>query len=116
MPVLVQILTQKIHKPLKKFHDYLRNIQVSKCFFLNPATPQEISFDNKKSLGPNSIPLHILKISNNILSDVLAEIINFSFKTGIFPDLCKLAKIIPIFKKEDPVLCTNYRPISLLPI
>ena len=57
-----------------------------------------------------------MKISNNFLSDALAEIINLSFKTGIFPDLCKLAKVIPIFKKDDPLLCINYRPISLLSI
>ena len=43
-------------------------------------------------------------------------ILNLSFKTGIFPDLCKLAKIMPIFKKDDPMLCINYRPISLLSI
>ena len=35
-------------------------------------------------------------ILNNLLSDVLTEIINLSFKTGIFPDLRKLSKIIPI--------------------
>ena len=39
-----------------------------------------------------------------------------SFKTGIFPDLCKLSKIIPIFKKDDPMFCVNYRPISILSI
>ena len=33
-----------------------------------------------------------------------------------FPGLCKLAKVIPIFKKEDPLLVEKYRPISLLPI
>ena len=106
---------------MKKFDEYLRNIHVGKSFFLNPASPQEIfdiilSYDIKKSLGPNSIPIYILKISNNLLSDVLADIINLSFKTGIFPDLCKLAKIIPIFKKDDPMICINYRPISLLSI
>ena len=114
-------IDKKIPKPLKKFHDYLRNIHVSKSFFLNPASPQEIfdiilSYDTKKALGPNSIPIYILKISNNFLSNVLAEIINLAFKTGIFPDLCKLAKIIPIFKKDDSMLCINYRPISLLSI
>ena len=41
---------------------------------------------------------------------------NISFTTGIFPDLCKLAKAIPIFKKDDPLDCVNYRPISLLPV
>ena len=39
-----------------------------------------------------------------------------SFETGIFPELCKVAKVIPIFKKDDELLCENYRPISLLPI
>ena len=33
-----------------------------------------------------------------------------------FPNLWKLAKVIPLFKKEDPLLAKNYRPVSLLPI
>ena len=75
-----------------------------------------LSFNARKTLGPNSIHIYILKISNNYFSDLLTDIINLSFKTGIFPDLCKLSKIIPLFKKDDPMLCVNYRPISLLSI
>ena len=62
------------------------------------------------------VSLYILKICNTLFSEKLADIVNLVFKTGIFPDLCKLAKTIPIFKKDDPLLCVNYRPISLLPI
>ena len=51
-----------------------------------------------------------------IFSSTLSSIINLSFETGIFPDLCKVAKVIPIYKKENPLLCENYRPISLLPV
>ena len=77
-------IDKKNPKSLKKFHEYLRNI--------SPVSPQEIfdivlSFNIKKSLGPNSIPIYILKISNNFLSNVSADIINLSVKTGIFPDL-----------------------------
>ena len=42
-------------------------------------------------------------------------ILNQSLSTGIFPDRLKIAKIIPLFKKEDPHKLDNYRPISLLP-
>ncbi len=35
--------------------------------------------------------------------------------TGIFPDKLKISKIIPMHKKENENLFTNYRPISLLP-
>ena len=32
-----------------------------------------------------------------------------------FPDELKIAKVIPIFKKDDPTLFKNHRPIYLLP-
>ncbi len=46
-----------------------------------------------------------------------SEIIKKSVKVlrGIFPDKLKIAKILPIFKKDDEIQFTNYMPISLLP-
>ena len=37
-----------------------------------------------------------------------------SFPTGQFPSVLKIAKVIPIRKKQSRVDYTNYRPISFL--
>ena len=34
--------------------------------------------------------------------------------SGIFPNVFKITKVVPIFKVESRILCSNYRPISLL--
>ena len=42
--------------------------------------------------------------------------VNQSLSSGIFPNKLNIAKVIPIFMKDDAHLFNNYRPISLLPI
>ena len=106
-------IDKKIPKSLKHFKDFMKKIKVNKTFFLKATTPQEIfdiilAFDLKKSLGPNSIPMYVLKVANTFFADKLCDIINLSFKTGIFPDLCKLAKVIPLFFSHCRVLCFFY--------
>ena len=34
--------------------------------------------------------------------------------TGIFPSVLKIAKVVPVFKKDSKLGYSNYRPISLL--
>ena len=41
---------------------------------------------------------------------------NQILKTGVFPSQLKIAKVIPIFKKDDNKMFNNYRPIALLPV
>ena len=44
---------------------------------------------------------------------ILTKVINSSIEQNEFPNELKLADVIPIYKKEDP-LKENYRPVSLL--
>ena len=67
-----------------------------------------------KSPGEDEFTPNFLKISTNRVAPVLCEIFNLSIKMGEYPDLLKVAKVLPIFKKGDPTLCSNYRPISVL--
>ena len=90
-------------------------------FFLSPTIPSEIeklidSLDTKKSTGPNGIPVFILKILKPFFSLWLSQLINLSFLLGIFPDILKIARIIPLHKKECKLNFQNYRPISLLSV
>ena len=56
-----------------------------------------------------------MKYLEPIIKKPLTTIINQSLTTGIFPNKLKIAKIIPVHKKEFIYLIQNYRPISLLP-
>ena len=55
-----------------------------------------------------------IKLSSSILAPTLVKLFNLSIRTGVYPDLLKVAKVIPIFKKGDSSSVNNYRPISIL--
>ena len=67
-----------------------------------------------KSTGPSSIPLKMLSVIPDLIIIPLAHIINMSFLTGVYPDLLKIVKIVPIHKGGSSQDVNNYRPISLL--
>ena len=86
---------------------------------MKPTNAEEVlceiaKLKNNKSIGPYSIPLKFLKLIKTTLSEPVSLIANISFSTGTFPSTLKTANVIPIYKKEDHTLCSNYRPISLL--
>ena len=67
----------------------------------------------KKTTG--AIPIKIVKLANKKIWKDLANGINEYIKQKNFPNQLKIAHITPIFKKEDPLGKTIYRPISILP-
>ena len=111
-------LQKKIPPTKKIFTDYLKKPN-SENFTIAPTTSDEISdlihdLKSSESVGPYSIPTKIMKISKEIISLPLSQLINDSISKGSFPNICKLAHVIPIFKNDSRLLYTNYRPISLL--
>ena len=72
------------------------------------------NLNNKKSSGFDNINTVILKGIIAVIVDPLVHIFNLSFLNGEVPNVMKIAKVIPLFKKGDNQDVNNYRPISLL--
>ena len=112
------ILKKRKFEGNKSFQDYLTN-PLNNSFFLYDCDEIEIksiitSLNLNKASGPNSIPTKILHLLKEEISTPLCNIFNLSFSTGQHPDILKIAKTIPVFKKGSRLLVCNYRPISLL--
>ena len=68
----------------------------------------------EKDVGPDSIDNRVLRGLANELIDPLFLFYNLPFQNKKGPDDWKGAHVCPIHKGGDPVLGTNYRPVSLL--
>ena len=78
---------------------------------------KEIYNLNSKKVGIfGNIPAKVFKESSNVCNAVLRDIWNFEIlEKQNFPQNLKLADITPVYKKKDPTLVENYRPVSVLP-
>ena len=87
---------------------------------INSTTVEKLINFIKKDVatGSDTISAKILKDSKTLLSPILAELINISYKTQTFPECLKKAVVKPIYKKDskDINAISNYRPISILPV
>ena len=71
----------------------------------------------QKASGPDNIPSRLLIEPLQwfaLFAPSLCETFNMSLDLGVVPLQWKVASITPVFKREDPTLAMNYRPISLL--
>ena len=89
-------------------------------FFFNPTNPTEIvnitkDIKSSRAQGHDRISSSLLKQIIHPIASPLNHIFNLSIATGVVPKSLKIAKVNPVFKKEDPHEICNYRPISILP-
>ena len=66
------------------------------------------------SAGLDLIPPFVIKANIDNFIYPLLILFNLSLSTGIFPDIWKTSKIIPVYKKGNKSDIKNYRPIAIL--
>ena len=99
------------------FEEYLLPANKN-SIFLSDSTPEELmqiisELDNHKS---SDIPIRVIKKSCHVICPSLAQYFNILMADGVFPDVLKIGRVTPIYKKGNPEDIGNYRPVSTLPI
>ena len=75
-----------------------------------------VNLQRDKACGPDSIPAYLLKVGADFICLPLSRIFQLSMDTGSLPRDWITANIVPVHKKGDKHLPSNYRPISLTSI
>ena len=100
------------------FVDFMGDRLESELIFQSVSVDDIISIvkDMKNSsAGSDDVPASMVKQVINYIAEPLCHICNCSLLGGVFPSGMKIAKVLPIYKKENKRNLKNYRPISLLP-
>ena len=120
-------IAQKMNvKPVKgsidtniNFNNFLSKQQrIHSSIFLYQCSSEDVikiikAFEGDKA---SDISVKVLKRISPYIARHLSGFINYFMQTGKFPNVLKIGKIAPIYKKCDAQLFDNYRPISILPI
>ena len=67
----------------------------------------------RKASQENDIPVKILKENSDISTYILHHNFNNSLFNNEFPKYIKKADITPVFEKDEKILKTNYRSVSI---
>ena len=90
-------------------------------FIWRPTTPSEVEelckeLDGNKGKGWDSVSPRVIKAVAREISGPLSRLFNCCIREGHYPESFKVARVVPVFKAEDPTQFSNYRPVSVLPV
>ena len=113
-------LAAKIKKEQRSFREFMGEPVQESCI-LTPTTPQEIediciALDPGKGVGWDEVSPKVIKGVAKELSGSLSRLYNCCMREGYYPTCFKVARVVPVFKAEDPTEFSNYRPVSVLPV
>jgi hypothetical protein len=93
-------------------HEVLENIEI-----LEQDVEDVIKgINTNKAYGPDNISPKLIKEAGPSIVKILTKIFNKSLQLSKFPSIWKKANVLPIYKKAEDFITTNYRPVSLLSI
>ena len=72
------------------------------------------SLNTNKSPGPDCISPKLITLAGNAIVPSLISLYHESIKRSAVYSTWKIARLPPIYKKDDETDCGNYRPVSLL--
>ena len=86
---------------------------------LQPTDAYEIveiisSLNDHKSPGYLDIPIRVIKEAKFLIAEYLADSFNENSVSGIYPDVLKIAQVIPLHKGGSTLELGNSRPMSIL--
>ena len=117
-PIEYAIVKYKNHPSIIRINE---NVSFESRFSFTTVNEENIQREildlNSKKPGTfGNIPTKMLKSSSDICNVALQNIWNSEILGKLyFPNKLKLAEITPVYKKKDPTLVENYRPVSVLP-
>ena len=107
--------TKKVENLVSKFKKKVINVDVVKFTSYTEVVNIIKSLKNNKAAGHDSISARVLKNIPRKGIVFVIKLVNGMLRTGHCPEVLKIAKVCPLFKRnKDITQVTSYRPISLL--
>uniref|UniRef100_A0A8D8SN59 Craniofacial development protein 2 n=1 Tax=Cacopsylla melanoneura TaxID=428564 RepID=A0A8D8SN59_9HEMI len=69
---------------------------------------------NRKALGPDNIPVEVIKLLESMGKETLLILFNNIYNTGIIPEDWLKSTFVTLPKKQNAKSCKDYRTISLM--
>ena len=95
--------------------------RVEESLIWSPTTPGEVEelcrgLKPEKGSGWDGISPRVIKAVAREIAGPLSRLFNCCIRGGLYPGCFKVARVVPVFKGEDPTEFANYRPVSVLPV
>ena len=102
------------------FREYLGE-KVEESLVWRPTSPLEVeelcrSLKPNKAAGWDEVSPRVIRGVAREISRPLSAFYNYCIREGHYPGCFKVARVVPVYKGEDPTLFSNYRPVSVLPV